>query len=188
MSSLITVLNFVHHVKEQRPWWKVRLVLAPLLSVGVVGLMLAALALVLFGGIVANWAGAHGLGDSVVLAWKVLQWPIALAFVILAFALLYYSAPDVKERKWYWITPGSLVGVLLWVAASVLFRVYLHYFNSYSATYGSLGAAIILMLWFYITAIALLIGAEINAEIESAAAEHGRADAKLKGEKQAPAA
>jgi membrane protein len=150
--------------------------------------MLSALGIVLFGNLAATWAGAHGLGDTAVLAWKVLQWPVALFFVVLAFAVLYYWAPAVEDQKWYWITPGSVIGVGLWVAASALFRVYLHYFNSYSATYGSLGAVIVLMLWFYITALALLVGAECNAEIEHAAAEHGRADAKLKGEKEAPAA
>jgi membrane protein len=187
-SSLMTVLNFVHHVKERRPWWKARLLGAPLLTIGLALLMLIALAIVLFGGVAANWAGSHGLGDVAVLTWKIIQWPIALSFVVLTFATVYFWAPDVENRKWYWITPGSLIGVMLWVAASLLFRVYLHYFNSYSATYGSLGAVIILMLWFYITAMALLTGAEINAEIESAAAEHGRADAKLKGDKEAPAA
>ena len=187
-SSLMTVLNFVHHVKEHRPLWKARLVIAPLLTVALAALMMTALFIVLFGGLAANWTGAHGLGDAAVLTWKIAQWPIALFFVVLAFAVLYFWAPSVEEQKWYWITPGSLLGVALWLAASGAFRIYLHYFNSYSATYGSLGAAIILLLWFYITGLALLIGDEINAEIESAAAEHGRADAKLKGEKEAPAA
>jgi membrane protein len=188
VSSLMTVLNFAYHVKDRRPWWKSRLVIAPLLTTALGVLMFAALAIILFGNIAATWAGAHGLGAAAVITWKILQWPIALFFVVLGFAALYYFAPDVEDQKWYWITPGSVIGVFLWVAASAAFRAYLHFFNSYSATYGSLGAVIVLMLWFYISALAFLIGAEINAEIESAAAEHGRADAKLKGEKQAPAA
>jgi membrane protein len=188
VSSLMTVLSFAYHVKDRRPFWKSRLVIAPLLTIALALLMLSALGIVLFGNLAATWAGAHGLGDTAVLAWKVLQWPVALFFVVLAFAVLYYWAPAVEDQKWYWITPGSVIGVGLWVAASALFRVYLHYFNSYSATYGSLGAVIVLMLWFYITALALWVGAECNAEIEHAAAEHGRADAKLKGEKEAPAA
>jgi membrane protein len=188
MASLMTVLNQVHHVKDQRPFWKSRLLMAPGLTIALSLLMLAALGIVLFGGTAATWAGQHGLGEAAVLAWRIVQWPLALAFVVFAFAVLYYFAPDLHKRKWYWITPGSLGGVVLWVVASIAFRVYLHFFNSYSATYGSLGAVIILMLWFYITSLSLLIGSEINAEIENAAAEHGRADAKFKGEKKAPAA
>jgi membrane protein len=188
ISSLMTVLNFAYHVKERRSFLKSRLLIAPLLTIALAALMLAALGIVLFGGMAANWAGQHGLGDTAVMAWKVLQWPVALFFVVVSFAMLYYWAPDVEQQKWYWITPGSFIGVALWIIASVGFRVYLHFSNTYSATYGSLGTVIILMLWFYITSLSLLVGAEINAEIEHAAAEHGRADAKLKGEKEAPAA
>jgi membrane protein len=94
----------------------------------------------------------------------------------------------VKDQKWKWLTPGAVIGVLLWVVASIGMRAYLHHFNSYAKTYGSVGAVVILMLWFYVTAFSMLIGAEINAEIENAAAEQGRADAKMKGENHAPAA
>jgi len=187
-SSLMTVLNFTYNVKERRPWWKARLVIAMLLTIALSGLMLAALGIVLFGGWAAQFASTHGLGQVAVDAWKILQVPVALLFVVVGFAVLYYFGPDVEQKRWYWITPGSLVGVLLWVVASAGFRIYLHFFNTYSATYGSLGAVIILLLWFYITSLALLVGAEINANIEHAAAEHGRADAKLKGEREAPAA
>lgn len=187
-STLMTVLNFTYNVKERRAWWKARLVVAVWLTIALAGLLLAALAIILFGGWAAAMASAHGLGGSAMIAWKIVQVPVALCFVVLAFAVLYYWAPDVEQKRWYWITPGSIIGVLLWVAASAVFRAYLHFFNNYSATYGSLGAVIILLLWFYITSLALLVGAEINATIEHAAAEHGRADAKLKGEREAPAA
>jgi membrane protein len=135
---------------------------------------------------VARWAGAllH-LGEVTVMAWRILQWPVALAFIVLSFSLIYYYAPDLKEQHWYWITPGSLFGVLLWSAASFGFRAYLHFFNTYSKTYGSLGAVIILLVWFYVTGLAFLAGGEINAQIEHAAAEHGHPEAKGFGEKQA---
>ena len=188
ISSVMTVMNFAYERRETRSYVKTRLIIAPLLTIALSALMLAALGIVLFGTHAANWAGGAGLGDVPVLAWKVLQWPIALLFVVLSFAVLYFYAPDVEQHKWYWITPGSVIGVLLWVIASAGFRVYLHFANTYSATYGSVAAVIILMLWFYITALALIVGAEINAEIEHAAAERGRVDAKLKGEKEAPAA
>lgn len=188
ISSLMTVLNFAYHVKERRSFFKSRLLMAPLLTIALAALMLAALGIFLFGGIAANWAGQLGLGNVAVMTWKIVQWPIATFFVVLSFAALYYWAPDVEDQKWYWITPGSVIGVGLWILASAGFRIYLHFSNSYNTSYGSLGAVIILMMWFYITSLALLMGAEINAEIEHAAAEHGRADAKLKGEKEAPAA
>jgi membrane protein len=108
-----------------------------------------------------------------------------MGFVILAFATIYYFAPDVEEQHWYWITPGSVVGVLLWAAASAGLRGYLHFFNTYSKTYGSLGAVIILMLWFYVTGMAFLVGGQINATIEHAAAEHGHIEAKAPGQKAA---
>jgi membrane protein len=106
-----------------------------------------------------------------------------LAFVLLAFALIYYVAPDLKaRRKWAWITPGSVVSVMLWLLVSFAFRLYLHYFNSYSATYGSLGAVIILMLWFYLTGAAVLIGGEVNSEITFAAEGLGKTDGGMRGE------
>jgi membrane protein len=87
--------------------------------------------------------------------------------MFLAFSIVYYFGPSLKERKWYWVTPGSAAGVLLWLLASVAFRIYLHFFNSYSATYGSVGAVVILMLWLYNTGYAFLIGAEVNWVIEN---------------------
>ena len=188
ISTAMTVLNFAYHVEDRRSFIKSRLVIAPLLTIALAALMLTAMAIILFGGMATTWASHHGLGGAAVWAWKIGQYAVALFFVVLAFAVLYYWAPDVDKQKWYWITPGSVIGVVLWIAASAGFRVYLHFSNTYNATYGSLGAVMILMMWFYITSLALLIGAEINAEIEQAAAENGRADAKLKGETEAPAA
>jgi hypothetical protein len=107
-----------------------------------------------------------------------------LAFVLLSFALLYYFGPDLKKQKFVYITPGAVTGVALWLLVSFSFRLYLHYFDSYSKTYGSLGAVIILMLWFYLTGAAILIGGEINSEIENAMARAGSPEAKEKGEKQ----
>ena len=188
MSALGTSLNFAYDVQEGRPWWKRQLTFL-LLTLAVAVLVIAAIVIVLFGGRLAGFTGSHlHLGDTVVLAWKILQWPVALFFVVLCFALIYYFAADLEHAKWYWITPGSVIGVLLWIVASAGFKIYLHYFDSYSKSYGSLAGVVVLMLWFYITALALLIGGEINAEIEHAAAEHGRADAKAEGEKEAPAA
>ena len=96
---------------------------------------------------------------------------MAAAVLDSSFAVIYYWAPDSKKRRWHWLTPGGALGLLGWLLASFALRVYLHYFNNYSLTYGSLGAVIILLTWFYITGLMLLVGAEINSEIEAASAE-----------------
>lgn len=182
--SVMDALNRCYHVKDSRPFWKQRLI-ALALTVAISALIIMALTIVLYGGDIADSVGARlGLSTVAVMAWHIAQWPIALFFVVVSFALLYYWGPD-AEQQWQWITPGSLVGVLAWIGASLLFRVYLHFFNSYSKTYGSLGAVIVLLLWLYISGLALLVGGEINSEIENAAAKRGHPEAKEPGEKAA---
>lgn len=184
MSSIIDALNRCYHVNEGRAFWKQKLV-ALGLTVSIAILTVCALSIVLYGGDIAQFVGTHvGLSSILVMTWKIVQWPVALFFVISSFALIYYWGPD-AEQDWQWITPGSLVGVLVWIGASVLFRVYLHFYNSYSKSYGSLGAVIVLLLWLYITGLAILVGGEINSEIENAAAERGHPEAKEAGEKVA---
>ena len=172
-------MNVAYEVREGRSWLKVHLIALGLTIIAMSILIIAALLLVLAGGqLVELIGGAVGLNSAALVAAKVLQWALALGFVVFAFAIIYYFARDVKERHWYWITPGSVVGVVLWTVASAALRGYLHFFNSYSKTYGSLGAVIILMLWFYVTGLAFLVGGEINSTIEHAAAEHGHPEAK----------
>ena len=183
MGAITEALNIAYDVEESRPWWKQRLT-AITLTIALSLLIISALLLVLFGGRIADYlAGNYGFGESFAIAWKVIQWPIALAFVLLAFALIYYFAPDVKNQKWVWVTPGAVLGVSLWLLVSFSFRIYLHFFDSYSKTYGALGAVIVLMLWLYLTGAAILIGGEVNSEIEHAAAKAGAPDAKDTGEK-----
>jgi membrane protein len=183
MSAITDSLNATYDVEEQRPWWKQRLV-AISLTVALSILIISALLLVVAGGHIAEGiANAYGFGSQFATVWKIVQWPIVLAFMILAFALIYYFAPDLREQKWAWLTPGAAIGVALWLLISLGFRVYLQYFDSYSKTYGSLGAVIILMLWLYFTGAAVLVGGEINSEIENAAAEQGEPEAKERGEK-----
>ena len=185
MNSMISALNGAYAVRDSRPWYKTRAI-AIVLTVAISILIFAALFMVLVGSTVADWIGYHlHVGSLAIMAWKWVQWPAALFFVVLSFSLIYYYGPDVKEQHWYWITPGSLVGVLLWIGFSAAFRVYLHFFNSYSRTYGSLGAVIILLLWFYVTGLAFTVGGQINAEIEHAAALNGHPEAKAPGEKVA---
>jgi membrane protein len=183
MSAITDSLNATYDVEEKRPWWKQRLV-AITLTIALSILILSALLLVVAGGHIAEGVANHyGFGSQFATAWKIIQWPLVLAFMMLAFALIYYFAPDLRKQKWAWLTPGAAIGVTLWLLVSLGFRVYLQFFNSYSKTYGSLGAVIILMLWLYFTGAAVLIGGEINSEIENAAAERGAPGAKERGEK-----
>ncbi|HEX7318104.1 MAG TPA: YihY/virulence factor BrkB family protein [Pyrinomonadaceae bacterium] len=183
MGAISESLNAAYDLKESRPWWKVRLT-AVGLTLALTLLIVSALVLLLYGGDIAEIvSGKLGLGNAFETAWKVLQWPLVLIFVLLAFALIYYFGPDAHHQGWKWITPGAVIGVALWLLISFAFKAYLSYFNSYSATYGSLGAVIILMLWFYFTGTAILVGGEINSEIENEMAKQGAPDAKEKGEK-----
>jgi membrane protein len=184
MGAVGETLNAAYGVRESRAWWRVRLISLGL-TAALAALIISALALVLYGGEIGEGlAKRYELGAAFVAAWHVTQWPIVLAFVLLAFALIYYYAPDLRHQRWYWITPGSLAGVALWLLVSFCFRLYLNYFDRYSVTYGSLGAVIILLLWFYLTGAAILVGGKVNAVIEHAAARHGAPEAKLRGEKE----
>ena len=183
MGAISESLNVAYHVKETRAWWKRRLI-AVGLTLALAVLIITALVIVLYGSRIADGlASSYGLGSGFTLAWKILQWPIVLFFLLLGFALIYYWAPDLRDQNWRWVTPGSVVAVVFWLLVSFGFRLYLHYFDSYSKTYGSLGAVIILMLWFYFTGAAILIGGEVNSDIEAAAARKGAPAAKEAGEK-----
>lgn len=183
MGAITQALNAAYNVTESRPWWKQRLTAISLTLVLSV-LIISALVLLLYGGRLADHVGSnYGFSEAFTITWKVVQWPIVFAFMLLAFALIYYLAPDLHEQSWAWVTPGSVVGVGLWLFVSFAFKLYLHFFDSYSKTYGTLGAVIVLMLWLYFTGAAILIGGEVNSEIENAAAEAGDPDAKEKGEK-----
>ena len=178
MNAIGQSLNAAYDVRETRPWWKVRLI-SIMLTVALATLIVSALLSVLYGGRLGHFLAAliH-LGRAFALTWKILQWPIALIFVFITFSLIYQYAPNVATRRpsqrlslsdyrRRWLSPGVAVAVLLWLLVSLGFRLYLHFFNSYSNTYGSLGALIILMLWFYLTGAAILLGGEINCELES---------------------
>ncbi len=183
MGAITEALNAMYGVKESRPWWKVRLASIGL-TIALAVLIISALLLILYGGEVGEaMTNYFNQTRDFVSFWVIAQVPVVLAFVLFTFAMIYYFSPNLYDQKWYWITPGSLIGILLWLAISFLFRLYLRYFDSYSATYGALGAVIVLMLWFYLTGISILIGGKINAEIEGAAAEVGMPGAKQHGEK-----
>jgi len=184
MGAITQALNVAYDLEETRPWWKQRIV-AVGLTLALSLVIIAALLIVLAGGKIADLLAAHyALGSIFTVTWKILQWPLALAFMLLAFALIYYFASDLRDQHWKWLTPGSAVGVALWLLVSFAFKAYLHFFDSYSKTYGSLGAVIVLMLWLYLTGLAVLIGGEVNSEIEDADAKRGAREAKTRGAKK----
>jgi membrane protein len=170
-SSMISALNLAFHVGETRSWLKVRAI-ALGLTLFISILLLTAFFIVLVSGDFVDWLGTElQLLPVVVLAGKTLRWPAATLFVVFSYSLIYYLGPDLEGRRWHWITPGSAFGALLWLLSSIGFRVYLHFFNSYGTSYGSLGAVMILLVWLYVTGLAFLIGGEMNAEIERAAVQ-----------------
>ncbi|MCU1302991.1 MAG: Ribonuclease [Candidatus Sulfotelmatobacter sp.] len=165
MSAVVVSLNVVYKLKETRPWWKQKLTVVGL-TMGLAVLIILALGLILYGGKIGQLvAMSVGLDDVFKVVWGVLQWPLSFAAMFLAFSLIYYFGPN-TQGSWHWVTPGAALGVAIWLLASLGFRLYLHFFNSYNATYGSLGAVIILLLWLYLTGVAILIGAELNWVIE----------------------
>lgn len=166
MGAISDTLNIAYNVKERRPWWKTRLICVGL-TVALAILILAALAIVLYGGTIGEaLATRYGFGNVFTIVWKIVQWPIALLFALTTFNLIYNFAPNIPAHARRWMTPGAFVGVGLWLAVSFGFRLYLGFFDSYSVTYGSLGAVIILMLWFYLSGVAILIGGEVNCEYQ----------------------
>ena len=169
--SIVGALNRAYDITERRPWWKVRLV-AIGLTLATAAFVLVALSLVLIGPTAAEWLGrVTGWGAPFEWTWLVLQWPLVFGLVTTAIGLVYYFAPD-AEQDWAWITPGAVAATALWLVISLLFKVYIANFTDYDAAYGSVGGVIVLLLWFYVSSLAVLFGAELNAEIEHAAA-HG---------------
>jgi membrane protein len=167
MNAYMLALNIAYERKDRRSFLRKRIVALKMAAVMGVAFALVAV-LLIFGPVVEKTIASHaGQAGSVVdILWWVAQWPILLAGLLVAFATLLYLGPDVEHRKWQFLTPGSLVAALLWIAASGLFAVYTSMFGSYNKTWGALSAVIVTLTWLWLTAMALLFGAEINAEVE----------------------
>jgi membrane protein len=181
--AVTDALNRAYDIDEGRPWWKVRL-LAIVLTIGLALFVVSAFTLVVAGPELAEMIASRiGLGDAFTVTWRIVQWPIAFALVALGIGLVYYFAPD-ADQDWSWVTPGSVLATLLWLLASLAFRLYVTNFADYNATYGSLGGVIVLMLWFYISGLAILTGAELNAEIEHASPYGKEPGEKVPGERK----
>jgi membrane protein len=174
ISAIQDTLNVVYKIQDTRSFIRAR-IYAIGLTILLTLIVTTGLASLLGGDVVAALAQRfidyRLVAIAAAAAARLIAWFVATALLALTFAVIYYWAPDVKTRCWHWITPGGAIGILGWLIASLGFRIYIHFFNSFSLTYGSLGAVIILLTWFYITGLMLLLGAEINSEIEAAAAE-----------------
>jgi membrane protein len=163
--SVMEAMNVMYEIEEDRPFWK-QLLISIFLSLGVAALLLCALVLVVFGPEIGGAvADSVGLGSIFQNTWTIVQWPVLIFLVVFAFALIYYYAPDVEQR-FRWISPGSIVAVLMWLLFSLAFSVYVERSGSFNATYGSLAGIAILMLYTYYSAFIMLVGAQLNQVIE----------------------
>lgn len=173
LTAIMDALTVVYDTKETRTVWKIWLT-AIAMTIGLTGFIILSTTLVLAGEHIAEGvAKLLGLSELFTIGWVIAQWPLIILFMLVAVAAIYYFSPNV-EQDWRWVTPGSLVAVVLWLAVSLGFKVYVDNFGNYNVAYGSIGGAIVLMLWFYLSGIALLIGGELNAEIGKAAGRQAR--------------
>ncbi|MHC8365679.1 YihY/virulence factor BrkB family protein [Pseudomonas sp. ZT5P21] len=178
---MMSAMNAAYDVVEGRPAWK-RFPLSIIYTVGIAGMLLIAAALMVLGPQVMSWIAAQvGLEYFIVTLWTVARWPAVVILLMVAVALIYYVMPDVKQ-EFRFITPGSVLAVVVWILASLGFGLYVKEFANYNAMYGSIGAIIVLLLYFYISAAVLLLGAEMNAVIEHMSAEGKDPGEKAPGE------
>jgi len=161
--------NIIYETPEGRPFWKLRPLQIAVTLAMIVMMALLAIGLVLTGPVVEAVAGPVGLSGTAVDVWNVAKWPVMAAIFILMVDVLYFTTPNVKIRGFRWVTPGALVAIVVWAIASALFAFYVSNFGSYDKTYGTLAGLIVLLLWFWITNLAILFGHQMNAERERSA-------------------
>jgi membrane protein len=166
LGAFMRASNAIYEVEEGRPFWKLRPLQVALTVVGVVALAFVLIGLVVSGPLATAVGRAIGFGDSATTIYSIAKWPILIGVVMMLIAGLYYAAPNVKQPKFRWVSPGGVVAVLLWIVASVGFGFYVSNFGSYNKTYGTLGGVITFLVWMWITNIAVLLGLEFDAELE----------------------
>lgn len=172
MGSIVKAVNRAYERTETRPFWRLRavaIVLVVATGVATAGMLL----LVVLGGTLGDAIATRAhFGGAFTWLWNIARWPIAFAAVLLFFALVYYLAPNIEHRRWHWVTPGSVVGGVMWIVLGGLFALYTAFSNSYSKTYGALAGGIVLLLWLNYTTWAILFGAELNSELDRQADIH----------------
>ncbi|HEY0391519.1 MAG TPA: YihY/virulence factor BrkB family protein [Solirubrobacterales bacterium] len=175
VGAFMRASNIIYETPEGRPFWKLR-PLQLLVTLGMIVLMtLLALGLVFTGPLVDAVAGPIGLSDTAVSVWNIAKWPVMVLIFIVMVNVLYYASPNVKLRGFKWVTAGSLVAIVVWAIASAAFALYVANFGSYDKTYGTLGGLVAVLIWFWISNLAILFGHQLNAERErSVEIEEGR--------------
>lgn len=181
VTAIMDALNVVFGVKEdRRPFWRVRLT-AMVLTIALAGFVILSLALVLYGPTIGRWiANMFGLGAAFTWFWNVMQWPLIVGLMLVVVAAIYHICPDIRQKHWRWITPGSLFAVCMWLMVSLGFKAYVDNFGDYNKVYGSIAGVIVLMLWFYWSGMVLLLGGEINAEVAQASMKQAEETGEVK--------
>ena len=166
VGAFIRASNAIYEVEEGRPFWKLRPIQIAITLFMIILISIGAVAVVITGPLAEEVGNVIGLGDAAVTAWDIAKWPVLVLLVSLMFSVLYWAAPNVKQPGFRWLTPGGILAVILWIAASAGFAFYVANFGSYNETYGTLGGVIVFLIWLWISNIAVLLGAELNAELE----------------------
>jgi membrane protein len=166
IGAFMRASNVIYEVEEGRRFWALRPLQIVVTIVMVLATALVAMAIVVTGPLAQSIGDVIGLGDTAVTVWNIAKWPVLLLVVLTMIAFLYYAAPNVKQPGFRWITPGSVVAVVIWLVVSIGFGIYVANFGSYNKTYGTLGGVVIFLVWLWLTNLAILFGAEYNAELE----------------------
>jgi membrane protein len=176
VGAFMRASNVVYEVEEGRRFWKLRPIQIAVTLVMVLSAATVAMAIVVTGPLAHAIGDVLGFGDTAVLVWDIAKWPVLLVVVLTMFAILYYVAPNVRLPAFRWISPGAILAIVIWLVSSVAFGVYVRNFGSYNKTYGALGGVIIFLVWMWLTNLALLVGAEFNAELERGRELHAGVD------------
>jgi membrane protein len=166
VAAFMRASNAIYEVEEGRPIWKTAPVRLGVTLVLVVLLAVTAVGVIATGGLAEQIGNVIGVGGTALTVWDIAKWPVLLLIVSLMFAILYWAAPNVKHPRFRWVSPGGVLAVVVWIVASALFAFYVANFGSYNKTYGALGGIITFLVWLWISNIAVLLGAEFNAELE----------------------
>ncbi len=166
IGAFMRAINVIYEVEEGRPFWKRRPLQIVITVAMVLLLALVAISIVVTGPLARSIGDVIGLGDTTITIWNIGKWPVIVAVVMVMFTVLYYVAPNVRQPRLRWVTPGGILAVLLWLVASAGFALYVANFGSYDKTYGSLGGVIVFLVWLWLSNLALLFGAEFDAELE----------------------